>query len=366
MEKGDVHALAASLTHGDHGIGDASGEVAVLLVEDLHTAFVFFQLAGIVGFSEQILKQDGIRDADGMHVFHRPDDVAIAKYGVPGDIDVAYFYFGTFGDFERDFERRRGNAAYLRVHAGREVTVFGQQLDDHVLGALNFIGIVLRLDHQADLPILEPVQDVGDANGLVAFVFNGAHHGPLHHHETNDPAYFARLALDADIVESAAVPERYEVPVQAVRIILIASFAEDQGLQGVLANAASSPELDGFDNILRRLARADSGNRRLRSLLWLLGRLRRWLRGLGRLHWSRGHGFERIGRFRRLLRLLLILSRGLPNANAEQENSRAEHRDSQAAKPVKHHLDGFLSTLRFPSRKGAISRRLHACRERRQ
>jgi hypothetical protein len=59
------------------------------------------------------------------------------------------------------------------------------------------------------------------------------------------------------------------------------------------------------------------------------------------------------------LRLLLILSRDLPNANAEQENSGAEHRDSQAAKPVKHHLDGFLSTLRFPFREGAISRRFH-------
>ena len=223
---------------------------------------------------------------------------------LPGDIDVAYLDLGTFVDFERDFERRRRNAAYLRVHAGRQVTVLGQQLDEHVLGALNFVGIVLRLDHQADLPILVTVQDVGDADGLVAFVLDGAHHRPLHHHETNDPAFLARLALDADIVETAAVPERHEVAVQAVFVDTGRLFCVKIRACKVSWRTRRAPRNSMASMIFSGgwPGPGSSGNRRRveeRAAL-VVGpaaavAARAWQAPTGALR----HGFERIGRFRR-------------------------------------------------------------------
>ncbi len=141
---------------------------------------------------------------------------------------------------------------------------------------------------------------------------------------------------------------------QAVFVEPVAFLGEDQGLQRILANAARASKFDGFDDILGRLSGpGDTG--------WLLSRRwRRWLRrlnlrsGLWSFRRTLGHRFKRIRRFRLrwLLLLLLILSCGVPNANTEKEDdSGAKHRGWQAAKPEKHHLDGFLSTLRLVFRK---------------
>ena len=86
--------------------------------------------------------------------------------------------------------------------------------------------------------------------------------------------FLARLALDADIVETSAVPQRHEIAVQAFFVEPVAFLGEDQGLQGILANAARAPKLDGFDDILRRLSGPGGAG-------WFLGR--GWRRGLHRL-----------------------------------------------------------------------------------
>ena len=117
----------------------------------------------------------------------------------------------------------------------------------------------------------------------------------------------ARLALDADIVEAPAVPQRHEVAMQALLIELVALLGEDQGLQRILANAARAPELDGFDDILRRLAGPGCRDWLLSRRWWRCGfRCRRGLR----LYRTLRHRFKWIRRFRWLLLLRLLLSRG--------------------------------------------------------
>ena len=127
---------------------------------------------------------------------------------------------------------------------------------------------------------------------------------------------------------------------------------------GALAQGAAVPALLG-----RNDATGLDGSGRLRFRSWRrrlreLRLLRRRRHRFGRLLLALRHGLERIRRFGGLLLiLLLILGPRLPSAKVVQKNNNgAKHRGSQAAVPGKHHLDGFLSTLRYSSRDGAFFR----------
>ena len=101
----DVKAFAARFVNGDVRVGHMRGEVTVFLIEHLHAALVFVEFAGIVGFGEQVLKQNGVRNTDRVQVLHRSSDDQIAEDRVALDVDMAHLDLGAFIDLKSDFER---------------------------------------------------------------------------------------------------------------------------------------------------------------------------------------------------------------------------------------------------------------------
>ena len=92
----------------------------------------------------------------------------------------------------------------------------------------------------------------------------------------------AGFALQADVVEAARVPQRHEVAMQRLFVVVVTLFGEDQCAQRILRNASGPSEIDSLDDILRR--DGGSGFRGIRRRLWCfqlrLGRSGSGSRGL--------------------------------------------------------------------------------------
>ena len=219
------------------------------------------------------------------------------------------------------------------------MTAFGQKFQEHVFGPLDFVWIILRLDHQPDLAIFITIQYVGNGDGFVAFVLDGANHRAFHDHEANDPTFLARLPLDVDVVKTSGVPKRQEIPVQGLFIVLVAFFGVNEGLESILANAPRATEFDRLDDVFGRLAGlSSSGHGRGWRRHILNGRLlpRRCRDGLERILLLGGGRLLLL-----LLRRLLRLGRGLQvtdGGKPESKKGRGNQNSSQAATPVKRHL----------------------------
>ena len=166
------------------------------------------------------------------------------------------------------------------------------------------------------------VQNFGDADGLVAVVIDGPDDRALHDDESDDPAGLAGLALDAQVVEPAAIPQRHEVAVQRLLIEPVAALGKDQRLQCVLADAARATKLDGLDDILRRLA----GRVGRAAGAGLSARERR----LRRFGWSRRNVLKRIRRSSGCCWILLILRGDLRNVS---DKNRRQTKVSRPAEP---------------------------------
>ena len=248
--------------------------------------------------------------------------------------DVADLDLGPFVHFEYNFERRGRNLADLRLHGGELPAALGQVFLQNVAARCTLLGSYCDSTVRPTLRSLKRSRISESRHRFVAVVLDGPDHAALDHHEAHDPAGRARLALHADVVEAARVPQRHEVAVQRLLVVLVALLGEDHGSQGVLRHAPNTLKSDGIHHILARLGGLQTGLRRagrgrLHSLDLGLGRLRR---GFARL-WN---GFKRII-FRRLrlggLSLRLVLLR--------QKGKRAQHgrrNDAQASEPGKCHL----------------------------
>ena len=75
---------AAGVADLGGGLAGEGLEEAAILVGELHAADVLIELARVVGLGEEVLKNDGVRDADGLEVLHRGDEGAIGHGGVAG------------------------------------------------------------------------------------------------------------------------------------------------------------------------------------------------------------------------------------------------------------------------------------------
>jgi hypothetical protein len=88
----------------DVGLGFAGlGHVVAAVVIDLLDEFgIFVEMAGVEGAGEEILKQDGVGDADGLGVVHRVAQGAVGDVVVAIELDLADLDGGAFLDLEGD------------------------------------------------------------------------------------------------------------------------------------------------------------------------------------------------------------------------------------------------------------------------
>ena len=271
-----------------------------------------------------------------MQVLHRTLQHQCRKNFVTFERDLAHLHLRAFVHLENHFQRRRGHLVQFRIYSRKLPPALRQIFLQDVLGALYFIRIVLRFHRQPDLAFLEPIQNLRRGHGIVPVVFDRADHAALHHHEADDPARAAHLALDANVIEAARVPQRHEVAMNRIDVVLVAALGKDHRPQRVGRNAPHTAKFNVLDHVLERQAlrrRCCLGRRRLhgfnrRSLRggWWLRSARRRCGSLRRCLWNR---FEWVisGRLsRRLLRLRMY--------SAQQAQS---HPQSQACEPGKPH-----------------------------
>ena len=164
---------------------------------------------------------------------------------------------------------------------GELAAALGEVLLEHDPRSLNLARIVHGLHAEADLALLEAVEDLGNRDRLEPCVGDRAHNLPLGEHEAHDLPGLARARSPCGCRRTARCSRGHEVARRASSSILSPLFEKMRGPQGVLRDAPGAAELDGLDHVLRARRRGSLG-----------GWFRRLKRG-GRL--LAGGGFGRLG-----------------------------------------------------------------------
>src|SRR5690242_1961929 len=120
-----------------------------------------------------------MRNADGMEVLHGAYDDAIVEDLVADDRDLSDLDLRPLINLESNLEGRGRNAAYVGYDRSVLVPALGLVFLDNVTRAVDLVLVVLLLDGEADLALLEPVENFGDGNRFVALVLDGPDDGAL-------------------------------------------------------------------------------------------------------------------------------------------------------------------------------------------
>ncbi len=197
-------ALVANL-----GLGrlDGGGGIALVFVSLAHALGVFFELGGVVGLREEILKDDGVGYADRFEVLHGAAQIEAVDVPVPYEGNLSYLDHRSFLDVEGDLHRGRRNSLDISFDGGELVAVLGEKLLDDGFSVRDPGRVVLALDRQADLFFLKAVKDVGVGNRIVSLVDDVADGGLLADKYVEDDALLRVLALDAKVFKVAGIPK---------------------------------------------------------------------------------------------------------------------------------------------------------------
>src|SRR5260370_32542441 len=225
-----------------------------------HAGFeLLVQFFAVVCFGEDRnvpkVERDGVRAV----VAHGANQLAIAECVVPRELDAADLHLRPFLNFKnQDNGVARRDALILRRDFGKLAAVLPKQFLQDYFRFLDARGIKLALHREADLALLEAVENVGFRNRMNAVVANAANNRPLFNLEDEVLMIRAvRRMLDAKlyILKELRVPKSLEVAAQRFFVIRIAIAAENAGFERVAANPAIANEDDAVDDRSDRLWR---------------------------------------------------------------------------------------------------------------
>ncbi len=197
---GDVHGFAGAAQKGNRNAAFAVVDlgfgvlhqrfvIAALLVGELHALRIFFQLGRVESAGKQVFQEDGVRNPDGLKVFHGTAQFAAGNVLVAHKTDVADLYFGAFFDNERETNGRRRYLLQVHGDGGELPSVLGQQLLKHHLGLDHFCRIVRTFHRQRDFGLLVTLKDVAGGNGTQAAILDGPDGRLLADINVNEPAF---------------------------------------------------------------------------------------------------------------------------------------------------------------------------------
>src|ERR1051325_5417565 len=166
-------------------------------------------------------------NSNRLQILHgRPEDTGLNVL-IAFEFDFTDFNLGPFFDYEGDANCGWRNLPDLRPNRGKLPAMLGQQLFDRHFRLLDTRGIVLALYDQADLVLLEAVENVAVGNRASAHIINRSYRGLLFHLHDNSPALRGLLAQKFDVLEIPRVPKRVEIPLQRRGVVHIPRFSED-------------------------------------------------------------------------------------------------------------------------------------------
>ena len=248
---------AAGVAHLGDGIARLDLEVALLAVRGAHALHVFIQLGRVKCAREQVLKNDGVRNADGLGVLHGRAQRAAVDALVALKADLADLNRRTFLDDERDRNARRWNRLDFGADGSELVAVLGQQLLQHDFLALDAGRVVLALHRDADLGLLVALQHVRLRDRVQALVVDLADGRLLAHIDDELRATRAFRPLDPHVLKVAGIPQRVEIALDRGLVVRIAGTREQPRQDRLLRIAAVADHLRSA----QRLGRGRSGHR---------------------------------------------------------------------------------------------------------
>ncbi len=172
--------------------------------------------------------------------------------GVSRDHNFADLHLGSFVDVERKRYGVRARQSFVGgLDGGELAAVLGQQLLNNHFRLLDFCRIELAFNREADLAVLEPVQDVGFGDRFVALVFDAPDDGPLGDIENDDflvGLVRAVLDFETDVLEILRVPQGVEIAPQGVIVHGVAGAGKDARPKRLAADSSIALEFDALDD----------------------------------------------------------------------------------------------------------------------
>ena len=125
------------------GIGHQHFEIAAVLKFSPNPFRIFLQLAGVVGFRENVFQEDGVRYSYRLQVLHCSAQNSGADMVITNKSNLAHADLGAFLHHKRNAHLGGRNGPHLGTHRGKLPAVFREQFLDRNLGFFDFGGIVL-------------------------------------------------------------------------------------------------------------------------------------------------------------------------------------------------------------------------------
>src|ERR1019366_626782 len=102
-----------------------------------------------------------------------------------------------------------------------------------------------------DFAVLEPVQDVGFGDGLVALILDAPDNRPLGHVEDDDlrvGLVGAVLDLETNVFKVLRIPQRMEIAAERILVQRVTGTGEDTGSKRLAPDPAIALEFDALDD----------------------------------------------------------------------------------------------------------------------
>src|ERR1700683_2215230 len=237
LQDRNVEAFMSGVVDLRLGIADPGFEVAAVLILGPHPLGVFFKLGGVVGLGEDILQEDGMRNANGLQVLHRRPQNSRLDGLIAFELNFADLDLGPFLDHKCDTDRSGRNLAHFGADRSEEASMLREQILDRDFRLLDARGIVLAFDHQADFILLEAVQHITVGNRVEANVVDFADGWLFLPLDDDSPSFGSLFAKELDVFEVARIPQRIEIAFQRSGIVDVSRLGEDARPDGVGGNA---------------------------------------------------------------------------------------------------------------------------------
>jgi hypothetical protein len=230
-------------------------EISVVLIDPADSDFhVLIQLGAVKRLGQhrdKVWRHRPERYGGGPGIAHGAYDFAGGESGVSRDENFADLHLGAFIDVEGElYGVRAGEPFKGGLDGGELAAVLCEQLFKDDFRFLDARGIKLAFNREADLAVLESVEDVGFRYRFVALVFDAADDRALGHIENDDLLVWlvrAVLNLEPEILEILRVPQGVKVAPEGILVHRVTGPGKNARSKSLAANPSITLEFDALD-----------------------------------------------------------------------------------------------------------------------
>src|SRR5581483_2252574 len=198
---------AAGVVNLRLGILDQHLEIAAILVLRAHPFGVLVQFTSVVGLGKNVLKKNGMRNANKLQVLHGSAQNSLADVLVPDKGNLAHLHFGAFFYSKDDSDGSGRDGPHLAADNRKLPSMLGQQFLDHDFHLLHLGRIVLTLHRKPDLALLETIKHIAGRYRTQSRVVDLPDRRTLLDHHVQLASFGCLFTFEADVFEVSRVPK---------------------------------------------------------------------------------------------------------------------------------------------------------------